>query len=200
MKCPNCGMENPSNNMRCGNCGTPLVQPQNQEMPETTQINQTTSPPKITKWLGVIITAVIFLPFITAAAIILIISTIGMTQEQKEIENYANTIATLNDFYDCYYIEGDRTDELCSAEYQYIVDGKNYKASPKQASDKDTFEQEVTVYYNPNNPSEAVIPASYNYTIIASAIILVATVIGAIIVGITLSRKIKNYYKEEQGL
>ena len=130
IKCPNCGMENPSNNMRCGNCGTPLVQPQNQEMPETTQINQTTSPPKITKWLGVIITAVIFLPFITAAAIILIISTIGMTQEQKEIENYANTTATLNDFYDCYYSEGDRTDELFSAEYQYIVDGKNYKASP----------------------------------------------------------------------
>lgn len=200
MKYPNCEMENPSNNMRCGNCGTPLTPPQSQEMPETNQINQTTSPPKITKWLGVIITAVIFLPFITAAAIILIVSTIGMTQEQKEIENYANTTATLNDFYDCYYSEGDRTDEFCNAEYQYTVDGKNYKASPKQVSDKDTFEKEVTVYYNPNNPSEAIIPASYNYTIIASAIILGAAVIGAIIVGITLTHKIKNYYKEEQGL
>lgn len=195
MKCQNCGMENPSNNMRCRNCGTPLTQPQNQEMQEINQINKTTDPPKITKWLGVIIAAVIFLPFIIATSIILIVSTIGMTQEQKEIENYANTTATLNDFYDCYYSEDDRTDELCSAEYQYIVNGKSYTASPKQVSDKDTFEKEVTVYYNPNNPSEAIIPASYNYTIIVSAIILAAAVIGAIIVGTALTRKIKNNYK-----
>ena len=84
--------------------------------------------------------------------------------------------------------------------YEYEVNGEKYKKRSSHGGMRMMLGEKIQIHYNPNNPSEAVIPASYNYTIVASAIILVAAVIGAIIVGITLTHKIKNYYKEEQGL
>lgn len=97
-------------------------------------------------------------------------------KEYKLSREYVETIGTFVDYTTC-------DDGMCGSSYSYVVDGNTYYVSSDLKSDY--FPKTDKVYYNPDNPSEAMMFSNWHILFIAGVVIFV---------GIELfKRKIKSY-------
>lgn len=91
--------------------------------------------------------------------------------EHKKAEGFEKTTAFFYDYTDC-----EKDDDgvlLCHPIYKYYVNGVTYTSSPNQLGSIGNFDEEVTVYYNPNNPSESIIYADWMGLVVSGGIMLV---------------------------
>lgn len=97
-------------------------------------------------------------------------------KEYRLSREYVETIGTFVDYTTC-------DDGMCGSSYSYVVDGNTYYVSSDLKSDY--FPKTDKVYYNPDNPSEAIMFSNWHILFIAGVVIFA---------GIELfKRKIKSY-------
>lgn len=78
--------------------------------------------------------------------------------------SYVKTIGTFEEYTSC-------SDGVCGNRYSYVVDGKTYYVSSDLQSD--TFPEKDNVYYNPKNPSEAMMFSSWHILFITGVVMIV---------------------------
>lgn len=106
--------------------------------------------------------------------------------EYKETKGYEKTTGILKKYINCNY-DGS---EQCEAIYEYQVNEITYSVSPKLISNRDGFETTSIIYYNPNNPSEAVMGAKWG-TLAISGFIIILFVIVIFILKIKMRKVLK---------
>lgn len=159
MKCQNCGKENPNSQSNCAYCYNKLPN-ENLNYQENNNNSQEEKIENISKKIGCFVTMIPTLIgsglIIIACSIFVIVGVYIFLEDHLKTLTYHQTIATLKDFTDCTYEYDDEVEEYCVAIYKFQVEGVTYTVSPKNLSPRDQFEQNITAYYNPNNPSEAI--------------------------------------------
>ena len=182
MMCPNCKKENKNTNIRCEFCSTQLIDVNefnqqgiftpNGNIVETKEINVST---KKVGCLSNILILIFVGPWLLFGIAFLGVGLFSTISEHNQTKGYEKTTGILKDYTNCSYEDGS---ELCEAIYEYQVNGITYSVSPSTLSNRGGFEENETVYYNPNNPSESVIYAGWStLTIIGFIIVIVVIVI-----------------------
>lgn len=184
MICPNCKKENKNTNIRCEFCSTQLIDVNefNQQgiftpsgnIVETKEINVST---KKVGCLSNILILIFVGPWLLVGIAFLGVGLFSTISEHNQTKGYEKTTGILKDYTNCSYEDGS---ELCEAIYEYQVNGITYSVSPSTLSNRGGFKENETVYYNPNNPSESIMYASWStLTIIGFIIVVVVSVIFA---------------------
>ena len=182
VNCPNCGKENKNTNIKCEFCSTQLIDVNeinqhsdfsfNGNNVETKEINVST---KKVGCLSSILILIFVGPWLLAGIAFLGVGLFSSISEHNQTKGYEKTTAILKDYTNCTYDDGS---EMCEAIYEYQVNGVTYTVSPSTLSNSGGFEERDTVYYNPNNPSESIMYASWsNLTIVGFIIIIVVSAI-----------------------
>ena len=86
------------------------------------------------------------------------------TKEFITSRSYVKTVGTFIDYVGC-------NDGVCGAQYIYEVNGIEYYVSPNL--DSNSFPEEADVYYNPENPGEAMMFSSWHILFITGVVMLV---------------------------
>lgn len=179
MICPNCGKDNKNTNIRCVYCGKELL-----SIDDKKEINYKSIEISSKKvgCLGFSLVSIFVIPWLLFGLIFIGVGLYSTNNVRMQAKNYDTTIGTIKN-YSC------NSKEECHAYYEYQVNGKAYTVSPSMISSKDGFKQTITVYYNPNNPSEAVVDTEWNY-IVYVGILIVVIVLAILIYRII---RIKNF-------
>ena len=110
--------------------------------------------------------------------------------EHNKIEGFEKTIGYFVDFdYEDCNLDEERN--LCRGIYSYEVDGKIYEVSPQELSDD--FDQQRDVYYNPDNPEEAVICSNWFGLIFVGGIVVCFCISIFIIQKVIFLKELKKY-------
>lgn len=165
VQCPNCGKENKNTNIRCEFCNTELNNINSDPIYNEQQKNimQNNARKLITR-----MPLIIFSPFILGFLFIIGITVYINMSDANKTKNYLKTEGKLIDYKNCYYDEGS---ELCTAEYEYTVNGITYLGTSNSENSRSVFKKTVTVKYNPNDPSKYVIDSEWNFFLINCIII-----------------------------
>lgn len=188
MMCPNCQKENKNTNIRCEFCSTQLIDvnefnqqgiiTSNGTVVETKEINVSTKKVGCLSNILILILILIFVgPWLLVGIVFFGVGLFSTISEHNQTKGYEKTTGILKDYTNCRYEDGS---ELCEAIYEYQVNGITYSVSPSTLSNRGGFEENETVYYNPNNPSESIMYARWSsITIIGFIIVIVVIVIFA---------------------
>lgn len=197
--CPNCGKENKTTNIKCEFCGQNFIEKEIIDSTNSLNVSVLTSTngsnKNSLKKAGCVSNIILFMsfgPFILAGILFTGVGLYSYISERSQTKNYDNTIATLKDYINCEYDDGD---ELCEAVYEYQVNGITYTISPNQLSNPGGFKTTDTVYYNPNNPKEAIIYANWGTLTIIGIIITIVIISFFIKANINLSKMNKKVDK-----
>lgn len=182
MRCKNCGSENRSTNIRCDFCGADLISEYNNDDQNFQKIFLGN---KTAKRIYNIVLVLLLIPWLFIGLAFIGVSTYSKVSDFIKSKNYITTNATLVGYSDC---ERRDEEELCSAIYEYEVDGITYKASSSLISNKSNFSQIDKVKYNPENPKEYSMNKGWNSLLIVG--IVMVTVV--IIIFISTQRKWTN--------
>lgn len=101
-------------------------------------------------------------------------------KEYMTAKDYVKTVGTFEDYTGCH-------DGVCGNKYSYVVDGETYYVSSNLNSD--SFPEKDAVYYNPENPSEAMMFSNWHITFIVSVVMFVVVEL--------FKRKIKSYLNKQ---
>lgn len=184
VKCPNCGNENKNTNIKCEFCGTEInhiEQNNNFYYKDYPQINLGS---KKIKFIINAILIFLLIPWFLIGLIFIGVSTYSHISASNESKNYLETEGKLVSYDDC-------GSELCSAVYEYSVNGVIYKGSPNLLSNRSGFKNTVIVKYNPDKPNEYVINSGWNNLLI-TGVIMVTVVLLIFISGKKLLKKLFN--------
>ena len=109
---------------------------------------------KTSNMIILLICFLFFGPFVLFGGVFLGVGLYEYNDEHSKAEGYEKTIGYFVevDYSDCTY---DDDEQLCKAIYEYEVNGIRYDVSTSSYSNY--FDDEIEVYYNPNNPSESII-------------------------------------------
>ena len=97
--------------------------------------------------------------------------------DANKTKNYLKTEGKLIDYKNCYY---DKGSELCTAEYEYTVNGITYLGTSNSENSRSLFKKTATVKYNPNDPSKYVIDSEWNISLINYIIISILLLVSFI--------------------
>lgn len=198
IKCPQCGCDNKSTNLRCESCGNELNKIEEDELPVGININlQPTTKGGV---IGLkILVNVILLFFIGPAfligAIFTGISVHSMTKDNIKASGYEETVARFVDYDDCHSSDGT---EVCKGIYEWKVDGETYKGSPDFTSNYGGFKESMKVRYDPKDPSKYVMESSWKVFLIVGICMISFCIVVFIIVNVILYKMSKNSKKDEQ--
>lgn len=180
VKCPNCGKENKNTNIRCESCGTELNHMEqndnflNKDYSQTNVKTIDLGSKKAKHITSAILIWILIPEFLIGLAFIGVSLYSNITDNNKS-KNYLETEGKLVSYENCQYDEDG--EELCSAIYEYTVNGATYKASPNRISNHSDFKQTATVKYNPNKPSEYVMNSGWNGLLIAGIIMVIVVLV-----------------------
>lgn len=197
-QCPNCGQNNKTTNIKCEFCDCELIPCEENSMAANFSTTNHVAAAKISpKKIGCITNIGLFFSlgmFILAGILFTGIGLYSYISEHNKTKNFDSTTATLKDFPFCRY---DDDTEICEALYEYQVNGVTYTVSPDLQSNPSSFKTTETVYYNPNNPSDAIIYANCETLIITGGIILAVIITIFIVVNVKIFKA--NKVKKENG-
>lgn len=141
MKCQNCHTENNYTDKYCKTCGKELLHFQSMENNRNQSIK---------------IFAIILVFFILSIAVPLFSIGIDIFQISSEfsneVEKIKETTGTLDSYVNCDY---EYQVNKCNGLYKYNVNGKEYKIRGTKKDQMEYLEKEITVYYNPEMPSDS---------------------------------------------
>lgn len=166
MICPNCKKENKKENIKCEFCLTQLIDVNKHNYQESFISNDETEenqefivPTKKVNCLRKIITLIFVGPWLLIGLLFLGVGLFSSISEHYKTKEYKQATAILKDYKNCTNENGS---EFCEAIYEYQINGVTYSVSPSRLSERDDFSEKDTVYYNPKNPSEAIMYAGWN--------------------------------------
>ena len=100
-----------------------------------------------------------YIILILVALTFVFIGTISLIKENNKIKSYKQTVGTILTKFDC-------LEDECKASYSYEINGETYYVLNKKYSTY--FSNKEIVYYNPENPEEAIIKSFNNIFFIMS--------------------------------
>lgn len=170
MKCVHCGYENNDSRDTCWSCGHPL---ENDYFLNRVGVLATFSSlflgSKTTNRVFTIVLLFLFIPLILLGLVFSVIGGFHILSDYNKTKDYLQIEGKLVQYKDC---RQEEEMELCSALYEYVVDGKTYQASPNLISSKEEFQPIATVSYNPKNPQEFVMGGESNFLLITGIIMI----------------------------
>lgn len=191
MKCTNCGKENKNTNIRCEFCGTILNSiNQNDNKDYAFKLNS-----RKTKLINNVILIFVLAPWFICGLAFIVVSANSNILDNNKSQKYLETEGKIVGYDDCRYDDGD---ELCTAIYEYVVNGVSYKGSPNLLSTKSGFKDTITVKYNPNDPNEYVMDSGWNSLLITGIIMVVIVSLIFISVQINFKKLNKTIKKDNQ--
>lgn len=179
--CPHCGQRKYSRyDVRCHYCGYPFID----------EAKQKNNQEKNRKILNIVM-LLSLAPFFLFGVLFFVVGLFSTISENKKIEGFVKTDAYFVEYSDCYN-DGDG-DTYCEGIYTYEVDGKKYYASPNEESN--SFPEKREVYYNPNDPEEAIILANWSTLAIVGGVLALGCILVFFIVFICTKTKSKRHDK-----
>lgn len=171
MRCRNCGSENRNTNIRCDFCSADLISEYNNVDQNFQKIFLGN---KTTKRIYNIVLVLLLIPWLFIGLTFIGVSAYSKVSDFIKSKNYITANATLVGYSDC---ERRDEEELCSAIYEYEVDGITYKASSSLISNKSNFSQIDKVKYNPENPKEYSMNKGWNSLLIVGIVMVTVVII-----------------------
>lgn len=181
MVCPRCGNENKSTNICCEFCGEQLIDEKELDTYalakeklssfERKEINIST---KKVSCLGNVLIFFFLGPVLLIGIVFFFTGLIFSFSEHRQTKGYEKTEGVLKEYTNCTYED---KKELCEAVYEYRVNGVSYTVSPRTLSGRDHFDKEITVYYNPKDPKESMVYASWLFLTITGFFMVVFVLI-----------------------
>ena len=200
MICRNCGKENKNTNIRCEACNTQLIDTDdyfNREkigygMNVPLERQEVYVSTRTIGCLNGIFSLLFNGMWILFAVVFIGFGLYSYISEHNQTKNYDETVARLVSYENC---RNDDGTELCNALYEYEVNGVTYTTSPNVLSNRGGFGTTETVYYDPGNPSEAIIYASeVDVVLIVTGFVILVAIIGCSIYRRIKIRKIKSLF------
>ncbi len=170
MRCKNCGAENRNTNTQCDFCNEIFDEQYYNNCEENFQLFLGN---KIGKRLNNVVLILLLIPWLLIGLLFIGVSTYSKVLDFIKSKNYITANATLVGYSDC---ERRGEEELCSAIYEYEVDGITYKASSSLISSKSNFSQIDKVKYNPENPKEYSMNKGWNFLFVVGIIMIIVPI------------------------
>lgn len=157
IKCPYCGMENKNTNIKCEYCGEIIEKSDSIEKnlnKEEIYINNKAKTEKFLKNFNLVL-ILAFSVHIIIGVVVIFISNFISKVDLDSSKKYETVEGKLSSFY--FTKEDSMGKPMGKATYEFVVNGKNYDASPKVVDYEENYKKTELVYYNVNNPSDNVI-------------------------------------------
>jgi len=202
MTCPQCGKENKNSNIKCEFCQAKLIDISKKDIKEVyignTNLEVNEYMEKSSNVLYVIVMIIIGFWFSSVSLVFIISIFIDVScniQDLSGKENYIKAIATVENI-NCSDAEIQKN---CRATYKYEVNDIYYTLISDITTSKNKLNEVIVVYYNPNNPSDAVIYTSLFSKSKNDIIVLVIILVIYIIIGIKLKKVFKHIGNGKQN-
>lgn len=205
MKCPHCQKDNKRVTLTCMYCGRGL-----QVIPEETKyINQqklnevkarrkeSDKAAKVGCSVASILLIIILIPIFFMGLTFLTIGLGENSLEKKDISNYKETTGSVIKYQNCTLTA--KKEEKCKAVYEFDIEGKKYTAITSISSEKDKFEKEEKIKYNPEKPEENIVSLKMPSYIIIGSIIIAAVLLVLIVLIFSFVKFIRSMRMAERS-